>query len=200
MTPSPESRLLDLIRKKSGPSRKERWITWRRGFSRLASDRFKLKSIDFWYWANVSLLVLLLSTLGYGAFLLLYPETINPTDLTHSRRSLSARAAAHRKPTLSELTGRDLFKNLAPPPPPPVVEIPVEPPPPPKIPLSERASRFRLVGILSEATPQAIIEDTQTQRMIYATQGQRIEGIRVESVTAGKVVLSDGDERFDLTL
>jgi UDP-N-acetylmuramyl pentapeptide synthase len=56
------------------------------------------------------------------------------------------------------------------------------------------------VGIIPGEKPQAIIENTQTQRTIYASQGERLEGILVESVTGGKVVLSDGNERFEMTL
>lgn len=200
MTPSPESRLLDLIRKKSGPVRKERWRSWGSAPSRWVNARLKLESVDPWRWANGCLALLLVGTLGYGGFVLFRSENPRPRDLSDTRRGPSERDAARRKPSFFDLTRRDLFKDMAPPPPPPVVEIPAGPPPPPKVPLSERASRFRLVGILSGDKPQAIIEDTQTQRTLYASPGQRIEGMMVESVTAGKVVLSDGDERFDLTL
>lgn len=201
MTPSPESRLLDLIRKKSSPHWKKRWRGWFGATSTILNDRFNLDSVDPWRWGNACLALLLLGTLGYGGFLLLRQEPLISHEMPGHSQSRSDHNSASRKSTLSDLTRRDLFKDMAPPPPPPpAVEVPAGPPPPPKIPLSERASRFRLVGILPGEKPQAIIEDTQTQRMIYATQGQYIEGILVESVTAGKVVLSDGDDRFDITL
>jgi hypothetical protein len=200
MTRSPESRLLDLIRKKSDPTPKERWTSWLTMFSRWM-DRMERDSVDVWRWANGCLALLLAGTLIYGGFIFFGHENQPALERSGTSFSISEPGSIRPKSPLVDLTRRNLFKDMAPPPPPPLaVEIPAGPPPPPKIPLSERASRFRLVGILSGEKPQAIIEDSQTQRMIYASQGQRLEGILVESVTAGKVVLSDGDERFDMTL
>lgn len=199
MTPSPESRLLDLIRKKRGPTTKERWMSKLKLSPRWVNE-IKGDFVAPWRWANGCLAFLLVGTVTYGGFVFLRSETPANSERPGAHNVFSEHDSTRRKPPLPDLTRRDLFKDLAPPPPPPVVEVSAGPPPPPKIPLSERASRFRLVGILSGDKPQAIIEDVQTQRTIYASQGQRIEGILVESVTSGKVVLSDGDERFDITL
>lgn len=200
MTRSPESRLLDIIRKKNGPSLKDRWMAWLK-MSINWVDRSNLDSDAPWRWANGGLGLALAGTLIYGGFVFLGRENPAPLDPSVAPASFSETETAHRTPPSIDLTRRDLFKDMAPPPPPPPeVEISAGPPAPPKIPLSERAARFRLVGILPGEKSQAIIEDTLTQRIVYASQGQRLEGILVESVTAGKVVLSDGDERLDLTL
>ena len=200
MTPSPESRLLDLIRKKRGPTAKERWKSWFKIPSGLA-HRMKGDSGEPWRWANGCLAILLVGTVTYGGFVFLRRETPSVLDRSKTPPAFSEPYSGRPKSAGADLTRRDLFKDMAPPPPPPpVVEVPVGPPPPPKIPLSERASRFRLVGILSGEKPQAIIEDVQTQRTIYVSPGQLLAGLVAESVTAGKAVLSDGDERFDLTL
>ena len=201
MTPSPESRLLDLIRKKPAPTAKDRWMSKLKRSPRWVND-IKGDSVAPWRWANGCLALFLGATLIYGGFVFVGRKPALPTEGTRSSFSYSDHRPSGSTPSPSDLTRRDLFKDRTPPPPPPpmVVNVPAGPPPPPKIPLSERASRFRLVGILSGDKPQAIIEDVQTQRTIYASQGQRIEGSLVESVTSGKVVLSDGDERFYLTL
>lgn len=200
MTPSPESRLLDLIRKKSGPSLKDRGMAWLKKTLNWV-DKSSVDSDAFWLWANGCLALTLAGTLIYAGFVFLSRENPARPERSEAPLTFSEAQRVERKPPPSDLTRRDLFKDMAPPPPPPpVVEIPAGPPPPPKIPLSDRASRFRLVGIIPGEKPQAIIEDTQTQRTLYATQGQRLDGILVESVTAGKVVLSDGEERVDLTL
>lgn len=201
MTPSPESRLLDLIRKKRGPTAKERWMSTLKRSPRWV-NKIKGDSVVPWRWANICLAIFLGATLTYGGFVFVGRKPSLPLEGTRSSFASSDHRSSGSTPSPADLARRDLFKDMAPPPPPPpmVVNVPAGPPPPPKIPLSERASRFRLVGILSGDKPQAIIEDVQTQRTIYASQGQRIEGILVESVTSGKVVLSDGDERFDITL
>lgn len=204
MTPSPESRLLELIRKKPGPAHNNHWShSWARlgPFLEKMGRFFNLDSVEFWRWANGMLGIVLLGTLGYGGFLLWGTEPSPPLERSGLRHSAAEVQPAHQRPTLGDLTRRSLFRDMAPPPPPPpVVAVPAGPPPAPKIPLSERAARFRLVGIISGANPQAIIEDTQTQRTIYASKGQLIEGILVESVTEGKVVLFSDGERFDITL
>lgn len=161
----------------------------------------KWGSVDAWRLANGCLGLVLVGTLIYGGFAFLGRETQAPFERFGAPLSFPESESPRPKAPLADLTRRDLFKEMAPPPPPPTLRtIPVEPPPPPKIPLSERASRFRLVGIIPGEKPQAIIENTQTQRTIYASQGERLEGILVESVTGGKVVLSDGNERFEMTL
>lgn len=200
MTPSPESRLLDIIRKKNGPSLKDRWMAWLKKTLNWV-EQSNLDSDAPWRWANGCLALTLVGSLIYAGFVFLGGENPVHPERAEVPLTFSEAQTGHRKPPSTDLTRRNLFKDMAPPPPPPLeVEISADPPPPPKIPLSERASRFRLVGILAGEKPQAIIEDTLTQRMVYASQGQRLDGILVESVTAGKVVLSDGDERLDLTL
>jgi type II secretory pathway component PulC len=103
---------------------------------------------------------------------------------------------------LSDLTRRNLFRPLiAPPPPPPkVVELPPAPPPPPKVPLSQKASRLHLVGILTGDPLQAIIEDSQSQKTLYVTQGQAIDDIQIDKVTNDKVILKSDGETMELSL
>ncbi len=205
MTPSPESRLLAHIRKKSGPPLHFQWKTWFKSRSlqvkRLWGGREKLDAITLWRWANAGMALVLIGTVFYGGFAFFRPlNPILPPRATPPHAK-SERNFVPQRPTFSQLTQRAIFRDMAPAPPPaPEVKVPDLPPPPPPIPLSVRASRFRLVGILAGDNPQAILEDSQTQRTIYATRGQLIEGILVESVETGKVVLSADGEHFDITL
>ena len=103
---------------------------------------------------------------------------------------------------LSDLTKRNLFQPLISAPPPPKVVAPVvaAPPPPPKIPISQKAARFHLVGIIPGDPAQAIIEDAQTHSTIYATAGQKIDDIQVEKILTDRIVLTSAEEHLDLML
>lgn len=104
---------------------------------------------------------------------------------------------------LADLTRRNLFQPLisAPPPPPKVVAPPAPaPPPPPRIPISQKAARFHLVGIIPGDPTQAIIEDAQTHSTIYATPGQMIGDVQVDKILRDRVVLTSADEHMDLML
>jgi len=106
---------------------------------------------------------------------------------------------------LSDLTKRNFFHPLiasAPPPPPPpkVVELPPAVPPPPKIPLSQKASTLRLVGIMNSDPLQAIIEDQEHQKTLTLTAGESIGDIQIQKIFKDHVVLFSADEQMELQL
>jgi hypothetical protein len=74
MTPSPESRLLDLIRKKRGPTAKERWMSTLKRSPRWVNE-IKGDSVVPWRWANGCLALLLGGTVTYGGFVFCGKET-----------------------------------------------------------------------------------------------------------------------------
>lgn len=118
-------------------------------------------------------------------------------------RPVTAGDDGQKRPILLvDLTCRNLFRPLVTAPPPPkVVAPPVPaPPPPPKIPISQKAARFHLVGIIPGDPAQAIIEDAQTHGTIYATAGQAVGEVQVEKVLSDRVVLTSADEHMDLML
>jgi hypothetical protein len=63
------------------------------------------------------------------------------------------------------------------------------------------AARLSLKGIVAGAKPQAIIEDSQTQKTYFATKGQAVaEGAVVVEVQDNSAVLDLGGEKIELTL
>lgn len=63
------------------------------------------------------------------------------------------------------------------------------------------ASRLTLMGIVSGAPPQAIIEDAQTNKTYFVTEGQRIVGGAVlREVLDNRVLLELNGERIELML
>lgn len=102
---------------------------------------------------------------------------------------------------LADLTRRNLFQPLIAPPPLPKIAPPtLAAPPPPPIPISQKASHLRLVGIINGDPLQAVIEDQKRQRTVYVTSGQRMDDIQVEKVLKDRVILKSDEERMDLPL
>jgi hypothetical protein len=108
-----------------------------------------------------------------------------------------------RQIALVDVTGRNLFRPLIVPAPKVqkiAMPIPSALPPPPKIPLSQRMSHYRLVGIMNTDPLQAMIEDQSNQKTLYLIAGQPLEDAQVEKILADQVILVSGDERFNLAM
>jgi len=65
---------------------------------------------------------------------------------------------------------------------------------------SEQLKDISLIGVISGDDPQAVIEDKRTQKTYYVNKGQFIEQFQVEDIKDGKIVLTCGGERFELSL
>jgi type II secretory pathway component PulC len=61
-------------------------------------------------------------------------------------------------------------------------------------------SRLTLTGIVSGEPPQAIIEDTQTQKTYFLVAGQAIEDAVLEQVLENRVILDLHGEKIELNL
>jgi type II secretory pathway component PulC len=59
---------------------------------------------------------------------------------------------------------------------------------------------INLVGIISGANPQAIIEDKETQRSFYLSRGQFLGELRIEDIQESKVILSYRGVRYELSM
>ena len=71
----------------------------------------------------------------------------------------------------------------------------------PSIEVSSLSARLSLLGIVSGEPPQAIIEDSQTKKTHFVSEGQHVaEGARVKQVLENSVVLEVADETIELTL
>ena len=58
---------------------------------------------------------------------------------------------------------------------------------------------LRLVGIVMDQKPQAIIEDSQSKETFFLFKGDKINEVLIEDIFENKVVLSYGGQRFELT-
>ena len=62
-------------------------------------------------------------------------------------------------------------------------------------------TRLSLNGIVEGNPPQAIIEDAETRKTFFVTEGQDLlEGAVVEKVTGNQAIIKLGDETITLTL
>ncbi|MFH1381145.1 MAG: hypothetical protein ABIH57_03130 [Candidatus Omnitrophota bacterium] len=62
------------------------------------------------------------------------------------------------------------------------------------------SKRFILVGIITGDEPQAIIEDTKTEKTHYLYKGQSVSGVTIKEISTGRVVLEYEGEEFALVL
>ncbi|MFH1593485.1 MAG: hypothetical protein ABID09_02170 [Candidatus Omnitrophota bacterium] len=87
-----------------------------------------------------------------------------------------------------EIIGKELFS------------VQIEKKPEETAPEIDVSKRFNLVGIITGDDPQAIIEDTETQKTHYLIKGQSFSGATVLEVGEGKVVLEYGGKEIILIM
>lgn len=59
---------------------------------------------------------------------------------------------------------------------------------------------INLLGVISGANPQAIIEDKKSQKTYYVNKGQMIGEFQVEDIGEGKIILNYGGQKFELSI
>lgn len=59
--------------------------------------------------------------------------------------------------------------------------------------------QLKLVGILLDQNPQAIIEDAESRQTFFVSAGERVGEARVEEIRADRVILIFHEERVELT-
>ncbi len=57
-----------------------------------------------------------------------------------------------------------------------------------------------LVGIISGADPQAIIEDKKLQKTYYLRRGQSIGDLQIEDIQEGKIIIGHNGQKYELYL
>lgn len=57
-----------------------------------------------------------------------------------------------------------------------------------------------LVGIISGATPQAVIEDKKNQKTYYVTKGQFIGEIQIEEIQERKIIVNYAGQKYELNM
>ncbi len=65
---------------------------------------------------------------------------------------------------------------------------------------SEAIKDFNLIGIVSGANPQAILENKSLQKTYYLSKGQGIGEFIIEDIQEGKIILSHNGQRYELHL
>ncbi|MDD5449605.1 MAG: hypothetical protein PHO42_03295 [Candidatus Omnitrophica bacterium] len=66
--------------------------------------------------------------------------------------------------------------------------------------LEDIKSQLSLLGVVSGAEPQAIIEDKRTQKTYFLNKGSTFDDIRVGDILENKVILFYKDKEFELVL
>ncbi len=88
------------------------------------------------------------------------------------------------------MEGRDIFQAPW--------EKPVEETPASKTSASELTKQLKLVGILLDKDPKAIVEDLSTQQTFFVSPGEQIGNAVVEEIRQDKVILIFGQEKVEL--
>lgn len=68
----------------------------------------------------------------------------------------------------------------------------------PVIPQGELLKDISLVGIVTAAPAQAIIEDRKTQKTYYVGKGQFIDEYKIEDIQEGKIILEHNGQKYEL--
>lgn len=59
---------------------------------------------------------------------------------------------------------------------------------------------IHVVGIITGDDSQAVIEDRKLEKTYYVTKGQVVNGLRIEDIQAGKIIVNCQGQRFELYL
>jgi type II secretory pathway component PulC len=65
---------------------------------------------------------------------------------------------------------------------------------------SDKLKDISLRGIIAGDDPQAVIEDSKSQKTYFLNKGQTMNGITVRDILSGRVIIELNGEIFDLTL
>ena len=60
--------------------------------------------------------------------------------------------------------------------------------------------RLKLVGVVLDQEPQAIVENRRTRQTLFLRRGDRVEGAVVKEILEGKVILTYAGQSVELTL
>ncbi len=60
------------------------------------------------------------------------------------------------------------------------------------------ADKFKLVGIIIDATPQAVIEDIDKKETLFLNVGDVVDGMELVHVEEGKIVVAYNGKKFEM--
>lgn len=126
-------------------------------------------------------------------------ETSFQTQITEDISSLSGKGEESPVPAIETrsfesykqtMAGRDVFQAPW--------EKPVQSAPASGASAAELSKQLKLVGILMDKDPKAIVEDLGTQQTFFVSPGERIGNAIVEEIREDKVILIFGQEKVEL--
>ncbi len=65
--------------------------------------------------------------------------------------------------------------------------------------LADFMNRFKLVGVVLDKNPQAVIEDDSTGQSLFLYKGQSIDGATIEDIKEGRVKIRSNGRMMELT-
>ena len=68
----------------------------------------------------------------------------------------------------------------------------------PVVNLAEFTQNFKLVGIILDHAPQAVIRDLQTNQTLFLQRGEQMNGAVIQDIQEGKVIFTTQGERGEL--
>ena len=147
---------------------------------------------------NITLGVIVLGEAGMVVRLLAAPEETIAVPLPKPPASEAPMPPMESTPSLASSVTRPIFEvttsapTSATPPPAAATQGPSDQ-------VKLLAARLSIVGVITGARPQAIIQDSQTQTTFTVSVGQRVlEGLMVDEIDANRVVLSLNGEKVEL--
>ncbi|MCR4337897.1 MAG: hypothetical protein NUV91_08860 [Candidatus Omnitrophica bacterium] len=66
--------------------------------------------------------------------------------------------------------------------------------------LSDIKTKYRLVGIILDTHPQAILEDLQKNKTVFLSRGDKIENLILQEVEEGKIILNDDNRSVEILI
>lgn len=199
----PEEKLLRLIRgKKSPPSLAPdgkplqaapptAFLSFKGIFSGMGAGFFARPGLD----SGKILFVLFVCSAVYFAAVLAQPwlgaakRSFLPNDDFSEPAEIQIKSMKPVDFYLEGVREKNLFRQTASPAAHPVIKM-----------AGEDLENFILVGVIAGDDPQAVIEDKKNTRTYYVRQGQYVGDFQVQGILEGKIILSQGDESFELYL
>ncbi|MEI6438070.1 MAG: hypothetical protein WCO69_04915 [Candidatus Omnitrophota bacterium] len=68
----------------------------------------------------------------------------------------------------------------------------------PRVSTAEITAKYKVVGIVMDKDPQAVIEDVKNNSTLFLSRGDALGEGRIESIRSGKVVVAFGNQKVDL--
>lgn len=204
---SPEEKLLKIIRPKPLASAEAGAAS--SGTAPKASGGISFFSGTGLTWGEQFLVGLGLALLSYFLFTLFASNRQVPAPLAQTGASDPVSEASSQELFsdletleyyLAPVRDKDIFGSLIEKKaePPVVVKDPEPPPEPVRVPVTNITQKLRVVGIILDSNPEAILEDLEKKESLFLHKGDRIRDAVIEDIQEGKIILKYEDQTIEL--